>query len=597
MRMLKSLLLGSAAGVVAVAGAQAADLPVKAKPVEYVKICNLYGDGFFYLPGTETCIRIGGNVQADYFYNASGGQQPLYFANGFNSTGGAQDRTTSAWATRARADLGLDSRTQTSYGTLRTYSQMRIDTLDQGTTTPSVVRAFIQWAGFTFGHARSYTDPEGMAGGGGGFYLLTQCQHCSDTVGGGTNQIAYTWELGSGMTLTLGADERRNKPLVNLNQNTVLAANVESPTVSVGINPNNNRAGENFPNPYLAFRVSQEWGTASAAIVANYNAGTYYGGFSNATTANTQALASGQITPGCTDQQGSLGAGTITAGGTNNGVEIGGTSLCNHPSDKWGYAALFGAMIKLPMIAPGDRIGGFFQYGVGASAYGGGAQMASPALFGAGNQVALGVVTDGVYCTPQSQVVAGATNCTGNLELTTAWSIGAGFEHFWAPTLSTKLYAAYGEHNYNAAVVNGGWMCGNTGSGVPIGTGVTTNANNIAVGGIVTLGPTGVPGQGRCDPSFNMKQVSGQIDWRPGGGIRLAVEATWTGIGTAFAGQQLVLERNSTTSNGVLGSRPAGSVNYAGLAGNVQGTTYLAKDQSIISLYFRAQKGFGGVCE
>src|SRR2546430_756671 len=45
MKMVKSLLLGSAAGVVAVAGAQAADLPVKAKPVEYVKICSLYGDG------------------------------------------------------------------------------------------------------------------------------------------------------------------------------------------------------------------------------------------------------------------------------------------------------------------------------------------------------------------------------------------------------------------------------------------------------------------------------------------------------------------------------------------------------------------------
>ena len=70
MRIVKSLLLGSAAGLVAVAGAQAADLPVKAKPVEYVKICNLYGDGFFYLPGTETCIRIGGSAQADYFYGS-----------------------------------------------------------------------------------------------------------------------------------------------------------------------------------------------------------------------------------------------------------------------------------------------------------------------------------------------------------------------------------------------------------------------------------------------------------------------------------------------------------------------------------------------
>ena len=60
MKMVKSLLLGSAAGLVAVAGAQAADLPVKAKPVEYVKICSLYGEGFFYIPGTDTCIKIGG---------------------------------------------------------------------------------------------------------------------------------------------------------------------------------------------------------------------------------------------------------------------------------------------------------------------------------------------------------------------------------------------------------------------------------------------------------------------------------------------------------------------------------------------------------
>src|SRR6185437_3910931 len=52
MKMVKSLLLGTAAGLVAIAGAQAADLPVKAKPVQYVKICSLYGAGFYYIPGT-----------------------------------------------------------------------------------------------------------------------------------------------------------------------------------------------------------------------------------------------------------------------------------------------------------------------------------------------------------------------------------------------------------------------------------------------------------------------------------------------------------------------------------------------------------------
>src|SRR3984893_12556750 len=67
MKMVKSLLLGTAAGFVAVAGAQAADMPVKAA-VQYVKICNLYGDGFFYLPGTNICVKIGGYVRAEYGY-------------------------------------------------------------------------------------------------------------------------------------------------------------------------------------------------------------------------------------------------------------------------------------------------------------------------------------------------------------------------------------------------------------------------------------------------------------------------------------------------------------------------------------------------
>jgi hypothetical protein len=51
MKLVKSLLLGSVAGLAAVAGAQAADLPVaKAAPVEYVRVCSTYGAGFFYIP-------------------------------------------------------------------------------------------------------------------------------------------------------------------------------------------------------------------------------------------------------------------------------------------------------------------------------------------------------------------------------------------------------------------------------------------------------------------------------------------------------------------------------------------------------------------
>ena len=63
MNSVKTLLLGTATGLVAVAGAQAVDMPVKAAPVQYVKICSLYGDGFYYIPGTDTCLKLGGYLR------------------------------------------------------------------------------------------------------------------------------------------------------------------------------------------------------------------------------------------------------------------------------------------------------------------------------------------------------------------------------------------------------------------------------------------------------------------------------------------------------------------------------------------------------
>ena len=65
MTLMKSILLGSAAGIVAVASAQAADLPTKkAAPAEYVKICNVGGMAGFIIPGSDTCLKIGGYVTA-----------------------------------------------------------------------------------------------------------------------------------------------------------------------------------------------------------------------------------------------------------------------------------------------------------------------------------------------------------------------------------------------------------------------------------------------------------------------------------------------------------------------------------------------------
>jgi len=60
----RGLLLGGVAALIAVVGAHAAEIPVKAKPIQYVKVCSLYGDGFYYIPGTQTCMKIGGFVRA-----------------------------------------------------------------------------------------------------------------------------------------------------------------------------------------------------------------------------------------------------------------------------------------------------------------------------------------------------------------------------------------------------------------------------------------------------------------------------------------------------------------------------------------------------
>src|SRR5713101_5797596 len=121
MRTVKSLLLGSAAGLVAVAGAQAADLPVKAKPVEYVKVCSLYGAGFWYVPGTDTCLKIGSYIRVQNEWNANNGGTPI----GSGDTAGRQDRIdTSNWGFRARQSVSVDLRTQTEYGTLRSYLEI-----------------------------------------------------------------------------------------------------------------------------------------------------------------------------------------------------------------------------------------------------------------------------------------------------------------------------------------------------------------------------------------------------------------------------------------------------------------------------------------
>src|ERR1700737_175433 len=116
MKMVKSLILGSAAGLIAMSGAQAADLPVKAKAVEYVRICSLYGAGFFYIPGTDTCLKLGGYLRIDTTFNGSVYDQPAW-----SGDLGQNNRFRDYFASRSRMALTIDTRTATEYGVVRTF--------------------------------------------------------------------------------------------------------------------------------------------------------------------------------------------------------------------------------------------------------------------------------------------------------------------------------------------------------------------------------------------------------------------------------------------------------------------------------------------
>ncbi|WP_051661308.1 porin [Bosea sp. 117] len=197
--VMKNLLLGSVAGLAMVGTAAAADLPVKAKAAEYVKVCSTYGAGFYYIPGTDTCLKVGGYIKADFYV------QRVKFDYGTEDYDHSD--TESYFATRAA--LQLDARTQTEYGTLRSYIEARW-TYSRAYDAPystgisgnnvQLKYAYIQFAGFTFGKATSAFDfwagdfYEGIDP---GFFY-------SDYT---PNQIAYTADFGNGFSATISLED------------------------------------------------------------------------------------------------------------------------------------------------------------------------------------------------------------------------------------------------------------------------------------------------------------------------------------------------------------------------------------------------------
>src|SRR5450631_1522070 len=111
MTTIRGLLLGSGAVILASVGAQAADLPIKAKAVEYVRVCSLYGAGFYYIPGTDTCIKLGGYVRAETALLTNSN-----YGGAYSGQAGANNRLSNNYQMRSREDLNIDTRTATEYG-------------------------------------------------------------------------------------------------------------------------------------------------------------------------------------------------------------------------------------------------------------------------------------------------------------------------------------------------------------------------------------------------------------------------------------------------------------------------------------------------
>jgi|EndMetStandDraft_8_1072994.scaffolds.fasta_scaffold05962_3 hypothetical protein len=144
---IRSVLFGTAAALVGFTGAHAADAIVAAEPepMEYVRVCDAFGTGFFYIPGTETCLKIGGYVR---------------FQVDWDDTNADKN-----WDARTRALLNFDARTDTELGALRSYIAVRgwassdygRPTTDAGTTF-EIDEAYITLGGFKVGYMYNYWD-------------------------------------------------------------------------------------------------------------------------------------------------------------------------------------------------------------------------------------------------------------------------------------------------------------------------------------------------------------------------------------------------------------------------------------------------------
>jgi hypothetical protein len=508
MKMVKSLILGSAAGLLAMGGAQAADLPVKAKPVEYVKICSLYGAGFFYIPGTDTCLKLGGYLRVDTTFNGSIYDQPAW-----SGDLGQGNRYRDYFAARSRMALTVDTRTATEYGVVRTFAQadFQFTTFNTNSTNPAsfvtntagnslggllgnpgegyvaVEFVFIQFAGFTFGKSASaYSTPWHGYPGNNSSYLLG-----GNTTVTGINNIQYTAQFGNGVSGTIGLDDS-----VAFNRTNIF--NLANGLNATGIN-GSAYGGDHAPDIVGNIRVDQAWGlfqisAAAHDVNASYNS-------------LTPTAFGGLLAP-------------------NNLSEISG-----HPSDKWGGSVMAALQIKNIPTGAGDDIKMDASFAKGDTKNVIAADSVSPsfAMFGSSGRayqsVGFGATSDAVYLPaasvnlPAGSIPAGGG--TGDLKLTTAYGFRGAFNHNWDPYWSSSLFGSWSAVRYNGS-----------------STDITTAKGQYCASYIFAnkLTAANTSADFSCNPDYNVSQLGVVTRWTPVANLTFSAEAMWFHLDQKFTG-------------------------------------------------------------
>ena len=468
MKMVKSLVLGSAAALVAMTGAQAADLPVKAKAVEYVRICSLYGAGFFYIPGTDTCIKLGGYLRADLILGGNSDYAP-----NLSGQGAANNRLSNYYTSRSRFDLQTDIRTATEYGVVRafsetvyswtgggyagngtggtTYSDQAAGAVGAGSIgggNLGVYNAFIQFAGFTFGRSYSIFDAPWQSYPAGG----------PDTLPGGSNNVTginnvqYTAQFGQGVSASVALNDTTQYLTTGV---TNLSAATPGGLVT-GNYGANDIGGTRSPDILGQVKVDQAWGLAQFMVAAHDNHPAYYG------TALT-----------------------------------GPTETFGHPADKWGFAVGGALEIKNIPTGPGDVLNVQAVYTDGASRYNfqslmgqNVAMYGGTGLPGAYQSLAIAGVSDTVFVTNSSQ------------ELVQTWGMRGGFTHNWDPYWASAIYGAYAQLRYGGA--GSAAIC----------------ANMVTMLSFV----------GTCNPNFNFAVIGFNTIWTPVKNLAFTFDVNWTQV-------------------------------------------------------------------